>query len=157
MDNSPEFVLSWYACAVLGAVAVSTNTRSVARDMSYFAETTEAVCALTQPKFAEMIRESAPALRFVAIADNDAGMARDDHEQVVEAADGVPFAQLFAKEPISLRAPDPRLDLSVQFTSGDRTYKLGSGITSEYGRYVESPGVPVAGIRRPSRIWTNSS
>ena len=29
---------------------------------------------------------------------------------------------------------------------GDRTYKLGSGITSEYGRYVESPGVPVGDL-----------
>ncbi len=28
---------------------------------------------------------------------------------------------------------------------GDRTYKLGSGITSEYGRYVKSLGVPVTG------------
>ena len=53
MDNSPEFILSWYACAILGAVVVSTNTRSVARDMSYFAEVTEAACALTQPKFTE--------------------------------------------------------------------------------------------------------
>ena len=31
-------------------------------------------------------------------------------------------------------------------TVGDRTYKLGSGITSEYGRYVKYPGVPVAGV-----------
>jgi len=29
MDNSPEFIQSWYACAILGAVVVSTNTRSV--------------------------------------------------------------------------------------------------------------------------------
>ncbi len=30
---------------------------------------------------------------------------------------------------------------------GDRTYKLGSGITSEYGRYVKSLGDPVTGRR----------
>ena len=80
MDNSPEFVFSWYACAALGAVAVSTNTRSVARDVSYFAEVTEAVCALTQPKFAEMIREACPKLQFLAITDNDAGMDREDYK-----------------------------------------------------------------------------
>lgn len=55
LENSPEFVLAWFACAYLGAVAVSTNTRSVARDLSYFAEHTEAVCAITQPQFAELI------------------------------------------------------------------------------------------------------
>ena len=31
---------------------------------------------------------------------------------------------------------------------GDRTYKLHSGITSEYGRYVKSLGDPVADWRR---------
>ena len=29
---------------------------------------------------------------------------------------------------------------------GDRTYKLHSGITSEYGRYAKSPGGPVTGM-----------
>ena len=118
MDNSPEFVFSWYACAVLGAIAVSTNTRSVARDVSYFAEVTEAVCVLTQPKFAAMIREACPKLQFLAIADNDAGMDREDYKEVVEAVDGTPFAALFAEKPIALRPPDPTRNLSVQFTSG---------------------------------------
>jgi carnitine-CoA ligase len=36
LDNSPEFLISWFACAEIGAVAVSTNTRSVARDMDVF-------------------------------------------------------------------------------------------------------------------------
>ena len=30
--------------------------------------------------------------------------------------------------------------------SGDRTYKLGSGTTSEYGRYVKSLGEPCRGL-----------
>jgi non-ribosomal peptide synthetase component F len=28
LANSPEFVIAWFACARLGAIAVSTNTRS---------------------------------------------------------------------------------------------------------------------------------
>src|SRR5215510_1004282 len=28
LENSPEFVLTWLACAAIGAVAVTTNTRS---------------------------------------------------------------------------------------------------------------------------------
>ena len=73
LDNSPEFVVSWYACAMLGAVAVSTNTHSVARDLEYFAQHTAAVCAITQPAFARLVRDACPALQFVVVTDHDAG------------------------------------------------------------------------------------
>ena len=36
---------------------------------------------------------------------------------------------------------------AVPGRTGDRTYKLASGITSEYGRYVKSLGDPVTGER----------
>ena len=49
LDNCPEFVIAWFACARLGAVAVSTNTRSVARDIAYFAEHAGVVAAVTEP------------------------------------------------------------------------------------------------------------
>ncbi|MEO1936819.1 MAG: hypothetical protein ABGX04_18750 [Myxococcales bacterium] len=39
-----------------------------------------------------------------------------------------------------------RLLLAQLFAQGDRTYKLGSGITSEYGRYAKSLGEPVTGL-----------
>ena len=39
-----------------------------------------------------------------------------------------------------------KIDAGINGTLGDRTYKLHSGITSEYGRYVKYPGVPVAGL-----------
>ena len=35
--------------------------------------------------------------------------------------------------------------IGVMSGAGDRTYKLHSDTTSEYGRYVKYPGVPVAG------------
>ncbi|MEM1142790.1 MAG: AMP-binding protein [Pseudomonadota bacterium] len=118
MDNSPEFVFSWYACAILGAVAVSTNTRCVARDLSYFAEVTGAVCALTQPKYAELIREACTQIGFLAIADNDAGAPRQDFATLLVEQNGVAFPELFAEQGLALRSADPRQDLSVQFTSG---------------------------------------
>ena len=62
LDNSPEFVISWFACARVGAVAVSTNTRSVARDMIYFADHARIVAAITQPSFAELVSSSAPGI-----------------------------------------------------------------------------------------------
>ena len=36
-DNCPEMVLAWYACAKLGAVGVTTNTRSAGPEVDYFA------------------------------------------------------------------------------------------------------------------------
>jgi crotonobetaine/carnitine-CoA ligase len=65
LDNSPEFVIAWFACAELGAVAVSTNTRSVARDLAYFAEHTQAAAAITQPAFAALVDQACPELRAV--------------------------------------------------------------------------------------------
>ena len=118
MDNSPEFIFGWYACAILGAVAVSTNTRSVARDMSYFAEVTEAVCSLTQPKFAELIKDACPNLRSIGVTDNDAGDPREDSEEIIRRAGGIPFESLYAAKPLALRQHDHQHNLSIQFTSG---------------------------------------
>lgn len=118
MDNSPEFVISWYACAILGAVAVSTNTRSVARDLSYFADVTEAVCCLTQPKFAALIKEACANLKFIGVTDNDAGEVREDADRAVRAVAGILFDALFAAEPLGLRPPNHKHNLSIQFTSG---------------------------------------
>lgn len=114
LDNSPEFVLAWYGCALLGAVAVSTNTRSVARDLSYFAEHTAAVAAITQPQFAELIEQACPDLKHLWVTDNDAGVPASS-----SAASARPFAELLAgpAEPPAL-VRDPMRPLSVQFTSG---------------------------------------
>jgi crotonobetaine/carnitine-CoA ligase len=115
LDNSPEFVLAWYACAELGAVAVSTNTRSVARDLAYFADHTSAVCAITQPRFAALVSESCPNLNFIAVTDDDAG---DPPDPLPEGA-FVAFATL-QDDPALLPplATEPLRDLGVQFTSG---------------------------------------
>src|SRR5437879_725555 len=37
LDNCIEDVLAWFACVELGAIAVTTNTRSAAAEMEYFA------------------------------------------------------------------------------------------------------------------------
>ncbi len=46
-ENSPEMLVSWLACATLGAVAVTTNTRSVVAEIAYFAGHTGCVAAIT--------------------------------------------------------------------------------------------------------------
>lgn len=115
LDNSPEFVLAWFACAELGAVAVSTNTRSVARDLAYFAEHTRAVAAITQPAFAALVDQACPELRFVAVTGNDAG----ESAPAPAGARFVPFADLHTGGgPLPALPREPMRPLSVQFTSG---------------------------------------
>lgn len=115
LDNSPEFIISWFACAELGAVAVSTNTRSVARDLAYFAEHVSAVCAITQPAFAELIHDACKGLRFIAVTDNDAG----EPAEVSSHLSTIGFAELelTGRGPVK-RPAGPFAHLSVQFTSG---------------------------------------
>jgi crotonobetaine/carnitine-CoA ligase len=55
LENCIEQLQSWFACAELGAIAVTTNTRSAASEMTYFAEHCGAVAAITQPAHAETL------------------------------------------------------------------------------------------------------
>src|SRR3954454_13067624 len=72
-ENCPEMVLSWLACATLGAVGVTTNTKSVGAEMTYFAEHTGAVAAVTQPQFAAIVADAAPALKWIAVTGDNSG------------------------------------------------------------------------------------
>src|SRR3977135_1190430 len=55
LDNCVFVVMAWFACVELGAIAVTTSTRSAPAEMEYFAGHCGAVAAITQPAFAEMI------------------------------------------------------------------------------------------------------
>ncbi|HEY0685613.1 MAG TPA: AMP-binding protein [Steroidobacter sp.] len=115
MDNCPEFLISWFACAMLGAVVVSTNTRSVARDLTYFANHTRAVCAITQPAFLELVHRACPSLDFVVVSDNDAGAPAE----MPSTPGALAFAELLSSDDdLAERDVDPFANLSIQFTSG---------------------------------------
>ena len=115
LDNCPEALLAWYACAWLGAVAVTTNARAVADDLTYFADRVGAVAAITQPRFAELVARSCKSLRWIAVTGTDNGEA---------PARSVPVSQHFDAIDVALadaparRMPDPLAPCSVQFTSG---------------------------------------
>ena len=113
MDNCPEFLLCWFACAHLGAIAVSTNTRSVARDLTYFAEFAEVSCAITQPTFARLLRSAAPKIKALFVTDGDVPDSEKNEFR--------PFSELLERStavaPMT-RAADPWADLGIQFTSG---------------------------------------
>jgi crotonobetaine/carnitine-CoA ligase len=115
LDNSPEFMISWFACAEIGAVAVSTNTRSVARDMEYFAQHAEVVAAITSPGFAALVAQTAPQISLLIVTNNDAG-------DLAQVPDGIAYQQ-FEEMLIDAPAHGPRpahpmADLGIQFTSG---------------------------------------
>ena len=64
-DNCPEMLLSWLACATVGAVAVTTNTRSAPSEVAYFAEHTKCAGAITEAKFSSHIAECGDRLQWV--------------------------------------------------------------------------------------------
>ena len=115
-ENCPEMVLAILACATVGAVAVTTNTRSTTTELAYFAAHTGASAAITQPQFVRKVLDSAPGVKWVAVtADNSGEPATDD-----QWADGVePFASLFAFDSeLTERPADPMLASGIMFTSG---------------------------------------
>ena len=98
-DNCPEVVLAWYACAWLGAVGVTTNTRSVAAEVGWFADKAQCVAGVVQPAYAELVREAAPQLKWV--------VTTDELETLYGDADAAPD-----------REPEPLLPAGILFTSG---------------------------------------
>ena len=75
LDNCIEAMLAWFACVELGAIAVTTNTRSAPAEMEYFAGHCGAIAAITQPAYAEMISTHCRNLRWLAVISHDAGAA----------------------------------------------------------------------------------
>ncbi len=116
MNNCPEFILSWYACAILGATAVTTNAHSVKRDISYFVDHAEIVGAITQPQYAELIHQSAADLKFIIVTHDNCGepAAASQLDRACLA-----FNDLLKLAPSDMeREPEPMLDFAIQFTSG---------------------------------------
>ncbi len=65
----------WFACARLGAVVVTTNTRSAGAELEYFADHCNAVAAITQPELAETVAAQRQAHQ-VAGGDRASGRRR---------------------------------------------------------------------------------
>ncbi|GAA6154347.1 AMP-binding protein [Pseudoteredinibacter isoporae] len=106
LENCPEFLFSWYACALLGAVAVTTNTRSVANDIEYFVAKTQAKAAISQETLLNGFDGCREQLDFISCI--------DQHGEGLLA-----FDTLFADEEQGLsEAVMTEQDLSIQFTSG---------------------------------------
>ena len=113
LENCPEFLFSWFACARLGAVAVTTNTRSAGAELNYYADNAGVKAAITQPKFAVLVEENCPDLQWVAVTASDAGQ---EANAPVEADQT--FEALYGDEEPPDRIADPTAPLCVMYTSG---------------------------------------
>lgn len=115
-ENCPEAVFAWYACARLGAVAVTTNIRSVAAEVQYFIEQTGCVGAVTQPQYVATVAKAGPDLNWIVVTDDNSGVAPEP-DQVDHGHRS--FATLTG-DPGNLpqRTPDPLAPAGILFTSG---------------------------------------
>ncbi|MGC0416962.1 class I adenylate-forming enzyme family protein [Embleya sp. AB8] len=111
-ENCPEMVLAWLACATVGAVAVTTNTRATAAEIAYFVARAGCVAAITQPRFRTPLTESGATLDWIAVIGDPAAD---------EAADPttLDFADLYAAARAWPGRPaEPMLPFGIMFTSG---------------------------------------
>jgi len=115
-DNSPEMVLSWYASALVGSVGVTTNTRCVGEELTYFAEHSEAVGCITQPQFVEELTKYAKSIPWFVVTDNNSG----EEPSAEENKHGFPlFSTLLEHgDKAPEREPEPLLPVGILFTSG---------------------------------------
>jgi carnitine-CoA ligase len=102
LENSPAFLLTWFACARLGAVAVDTNTRFATEELRYALDKTGAVGIVTHEHLVERVQPVVGDRWLVTI---------DEASATCLALAGDPGS-------VPERIPDPGAALCVQFTSG---------------------------------------
>jgi len=106
-DNSPEFMLSWLGAGLLGAVSVTTNTRSVASELRFFIEKAKCVAAITQPEYADLVSGAGPHLDWIAVTGAESPSVGDRFSSLLnhdKTFDG--------------RAAEPAAPFCIMFTSG---------------------------------------
>ncbi len=114
-DNCPEMVVAWYACATLGAVAVTTNTRSVRAELEFFITKTGCVGAITQPQYAALVTQAGPRLGWTVVTEDNSG----DPATAEQAHGHDGFDSLYGSaDVLTDRDPDPMAPAGILFTSG---------------------------------------
>lgn len=117
-ENSPEMMIAWYASAIIGSVGVTTNTRCIGEELSYFAEHSEATICITQPKFIAELVANAKTIKSFIVSDSNSGEAPSSEElQAAEAH--ITFASLYKHgDEAPIRSAEPMLPVGIQYTSG---------------------------------------
>ena len=117
LDNCPELEFLWFACARVGAVVVTTNTRSAGPELEYFADHCGAVAAVTQPELAPLVAQHAKNIRWLAVTEHTADGAPATGTMRPEKA--MAFSEIDGEAGDAPRIEaDPWRAGSVQYTSG---------------------------------------
>lgn len=117
-ENCPEMMIAWYACAIVGAVGVTTNTRCIGDELTYFAEHSGAVGCITQPKFIQALADNAKSIPWFVVTDDNSGEPATTEELSV-ARKHAGFATLYQYgTDAPARAAEPMLPVGIQYTSG---------------------------------------
>ncbi len=115
-ENCPEMVIAWYASSIVGSVAVTTNTRCIGDDLTYFANHSEAVGCITQPKFIGPLSKNAKNIPWFLVTEDNSGEAPETGEN----NHGYPsFSTLYQHGDMAPEIePKPMLPAGIQYTSG---------------------------------------
>ena len=114
LENTPEFLLTWFACARLGAVPVCTNSKSAADELRYFGEHSGVTGAVTQPSFADLVARALPDLPWTVVTQTDK-LSVDPPQ----AGDEGSFLNLLHEDDgAGVAVDDDRAPAWIQYTSG---------------------------------------
>ena len=113
LDNSPETVISWYACALIGAISITTNTKYSSDELKYAISSTEISGIITSERFAKTICDAMSGVYWLIVCpdheDATDNVARDDENFWMLLQHSAPII------PIVMPGHAP---LTVKFTSG---------------------------------------
>jgi long-chain acyl-CoA synthetase len=120
LDNRPEFIVSYFACACLGAVAVPVNIFYKERELDYLLRDSDAVALVANPAFAEFysrIEEKPPGFKWLIV--------NGDY------AEGLQFSELeeqASSEPVETTAGEDDV-AEILYTSGTTGVPKGTMLT----------------------------
>ena len=103
LENCPAFLICWFACARIGAVAVNTNVRYAPNELRHVLDVSEAVAVITHKHLLEALESSGAEVSWVETIDETTGTCPSLYSHPAR---------------LPLVTPDAGAPICVQFTSG---------------------------------------